>query len=237
MKTHSKLIVAVFALALTLVVLQLAPSALDLHAASSGHIPPNLTPVAYLPYLVFDLPAPVIPRSYLPLVMVAPTPTPTPTPTPMPTPTATPEPGLVGLKVYDVDGVQRTYQWAVNKYGVHVEQMSGQGYHCVELRERSGPSSLDVWVYQANGLPAAGIEVQFHWPGNVAVAYTESSGKAGFGYGPGSWITDPAVGGPHWLVVNSASNCDAVSRLGMLAGTPHDHLDVSYRYGYLSAGP
>jgi hypothetical protein len=37
--------------------------------------------------------------------------------------------------------------------------------------------------------------------------------------------------------VNSATSCDAVSRLGMLAMTNHDHLNVSYRYGYLSAAP
>ena len=134
-------------------------------------------------------------------------------------------------------GVQRNYGWAVNKYGVRVEQMGGWGYHSVELRERSGPSSLDVWVYRANGLPAANVRVEFHWPGDMAVQYTEATGKAGFGYGPGSWIYDPAAGGPHWLVVNSASSCDAVSRLGMLAGTVHDHLDVSFRYGNLSAQP
>jgi hypothetical protein len=28
-----------------------------------------------------------------------------------------------------------------------------------------------------------------------------------------------------------------VSRLGMLAGTPHDHLDVSFRYRNLSSQP
>jgi len=237
MKTHSNLILAACTLALTLVVLQLAPPALGLPTASAGHIPPGLTPVAYLPYLVFDLPAPVIPRSYLPLVMVGPTPTPTPTPTPLPTPTPTPRPGPVGLKVYDMYGVQKTYQWAVNKYGVRVEQRSGQGYHCAELREITGPSSLEVWVYQANGLPAANVRVEFYWPTGMDVRYTEASGKAGFGYGSGSWIWDPAAGGAHWLVVNSASTCDAVSRLGMLAMTNHDHLNVSFRYGYLSAAP
>ena len=101
------------------------------------------------------------------------------------TPTPTP-PGPVGLNVYDMYGVQKTYQWAVNKYGVRVEQRSGQGYHCVELREITGPASLDVGVFQANGLAAFNVPVEFHWPGDMAVAYTESSGKAGFGYGPGS---------------------------------------------------
>ena len=103
--------------------------------------------------------------------------------------------------MYDMYGVQRSYGWAVNKYGVRVEQIGGWGYHCGEWRERSGPSSLDVWVYRANGLPASNVRVEFHWPGDMAVRYTEVSGKAGFGYGSGSWIWDPAVGGPHWLVV------------------------------------
>jgi hypothetical protein len=219
MKTQSNLVLAVCILALTLSVLGLVPPALGLPAAA-GDVPPDLPPVAYLPY-----------------VSVARTPTPTPTPSPTPTPTPSPPPGPIGLKVYDMDGVERTYQWAVNKYGVRVEQVSGWRYHCVELREITGPASLEVWVYQANGLPAANVRVEFYWPTGMDVRYTEASGKAGFGYGPGSWIYDLAVGGPHWLVIQNTSSCDAVSRLGMLAMTNHDHLDVSYRYGYLSAAP
>jgi len=212
MKTDSHVILAGCAVLLTLLVLHLVASALGLPnpTSAAGEIPPDLTPVAYLPYVAVSL---------------------------APTPTPTPPPGPVGLKVYDVYGVERTYEWAVQKYGVRVEQISGWAYHCVELRERSGPSSLEVWVYQSDGLPASNVRVEFHWPGDMAVEYTETSGKAGFGYGPGSWIYDPAVGGPHWLVVVNETSCDAVSRLGMLAGTPHDHLDVSFRYGNLSAQP
>jgi hypothetical protein len=232
MNGDSRLLLAACTLLLTLVVLEVVSVVLGLPvpATALGEIPPGLTPEAYLPYIVLDVPIPLTPRQYLPYVVAAPTPTATPTPTPTPT-------GPVGLKVYDMYGVERSYEWAVQKYGVLVEQRSGWGYHCVELRERSGPSSLDVWVYRANGLPASGVRVEFHWPGDMAVQYTEISGKAGFGYGPGSWIYDPAVGGPHWLVVVNGTSCDAVSRLGMLAGTPHDHLDVSYRYGDLSAQP
>ena len=207
MTINRDLVLAGSVFLLTLVLLELAPLPLFTVIASPtlGEVPPGLIPVAYLPYVAVSH-----------------------------RPTPTPPPGPVGLKVYDMYGVERTYQWAVNKYGVHVEQTGGWAYHGVELRERSGPSSVDVWVYQASGLPKGGVRVEFHWPGDMAVRYTEASGKAGFGYGPGSWITDPAVGGPHWLVVENQSSSDAVSRLGMLAGTPHDHLDVSYRYGYLS---
>jgi hypothetical protein len=239
MKTNSNLIVAMWTLALTVLVLGVVPAAFGLYAVA-GDIPPDLTPVSYLPYIpVYRTPTPTpspegpTPAVYLPYIPVYRTPTPTPTRTPTPTPA----PGPVGLKVYDMNGVQRTYQWAVNKYGVRVEPRSGWGYHCVELREITGPSSLEVWVYQANGLPAANVRVEFYWPSGMDYRYTEASGKAGFGYGSGSWIWDPTVGGAHWLVVNSASTCDAVSRLGMLAMTNHDHLNVSYRYGYLSAAP
>ena len=156
-----------------------------------------------------------------------------PTPIPIPTPTTSPQP--LGLRVYDMYGNEQTFDWAVQKYGVSVEQIAGQAYHCVELREHSGPASVDVWVYDANGQPAVGIPVEFHWPGGMDLKYTEPNGKAGFAYGPGAWITDPEVGGPHWLTVLNGSACDLVSRLGMLAGTPHDHLDVTYRYGVLGA--
>jgi len=74
MKTHSNLILAACTLALTLVVLQLAPSALGLHTAAAGHIPPGLTPVGYLPYLAFE-----------PLAALVPAPRPTAAATPTPT--------------------------------------------------------------------------------------------------------------------------------------------------------
>lgn len=238
MKNRSNLILAGCTLAVTMTLLAVSLSALTLPTAA-GDIPPGLTPLSYLPYLVYEGPVRLRARAYLPYVMANPTPTPTPTPIPTPTatPTPSPPPGPVGLRVYDMYGVERSYQWAVDKYGVLVEQIGGWAYHCVELRERSGPSSLDVWVFRADGLPAPNVRVEFYWPTGMDVRYTEASGKAGFGYGPGSWIWDPTVGGPHWLVVNSASTCDAVSRLGMLAMTNHDHLDVSYRLGHLSAAP
>lgn len=248
MNARSGLPLATCALLLTLIALELVPQALGLSVSIEGQVSPVLTPVPYLPYNVREIPIPLTPRRYLPPVLLDSTPTPSPTPTPTlttaqtasnaatRTDTASPAPpsSTVELKVYDVYGAEQSYAWAVEKYGVHVEQMAGWGYHCVELRERSGPSSVDVWVRQASGAPDGGVRVEFHWPGDMKVQYTEASGKAGFGYGRGSWINEPAAGGAHWLVVQDTNSCDAVSRLGMLGGTNHDHLDVSYRYGHLS---
>jgi hypothetical protein len=240
MNPRSGLPLATLALLLTLIALELVPQALGLSVSVEGQVSPLLNLVPYPRYIVLEIPIPLAP------VVLDNTPTPSPTPIPTsttaqtasnaPTRTHTPSPAppssTVELKVYDVHGAEQSYAWAVEKYGVHVEQMAGWGYHCVELRERSGPSSVDVWVRQASGAPAGGVRVEFHWPGDMKVQYTEASGKAGFGYGRGSWINEPAAGGAHWLVVQDMDSCDAVSRLGMLGGTNHDHLDVSYSYGY-----
>jgi len=47
----------------------------------------------------------------------------------------------------------------------------------------------------------------------------------------GAYITDPAVGGPHWITIEDGTACDNVTRLGMLAGTEHCHLDLEYKWG------
>ncbi len=181
-----------------------SPSLASLAPHARAQSTSELTPMAYLPYVSKE-----------------------------PTSTPTPPPGPVGLRVYDMHGNEQIYQWAVDKYGVNVEQIEGEAYHCVELREHSGPASIDVWVHDADGQPAVGIPVQFHWPGGMQEKLAEADGKAGFAYGPGAYITDPGVGGPHWLIIGDESSCDLVSRLGMLAGTVHDHLDVKYKYGAL----
>lgn len=181
------------------------PSVAGLPAQDLEQSAAAMSPSAYLPYVTKERPR--IP----------------PTPTPQPS----------ALLVYDMYGERQSYSWAVQKYGVRVEHVQGSAYHCVELRERTGPASIDVYVYDRYGQPAVGVAVEFHWPGGEDVKLTEASGRAGFAYGPGSWITDPSVGGPHWLIVLNESSCDLVSRLGMLAGTNHDHLDVTYKYGVL----
>ncbi len=152
-----------------------------------------------------------------------------PPPPPPPPPPVQP----VKLRVFDMDGQEQTLEWAVEKYGVRLDLYDGRGWHCSQMKERSGPASVDIYLYEEDGKPAQGIKVEFFWPGGSQEKLTEVDGKVGFAYGPGSWITNPAVGGPHWIVVNGGETSDDVSRLGMLAGTNHDHLDLSFRMGVL----
>jgi len=131
-----------------------------------------------------------------------------------------------------MNGEKRTLDWAKATYGVGLEVKDGPAYHCILMQEREGPSSIDIYVYDELGEPEEGVSVDFMWPDGHDVKFTEPSGKAGFAYGPGSYVYDPAVGGPHWIVV-ADGNCDKVTKLGMLAGTNHRHLDLAYRFGEL----
>lgn len=154
-------------------------------------------------------------------------------------PTPPPPPPPTGLKVYDLHGNEKDYAWAVGKYGVRWEPciddyMGEDAWRLVQIRERCGPSGIDIWCYNKSGTPAQGLEVEFNWPDGHQMKETEGDGRVGFAYGPGSYITDPKVGGPHWIDVDrgiTVGYCDTVSRLGMLAGTEHCHLDLTYRWG------
>ncbi len=173
---------------------------------------------------------------------VPPTLTPTqvpPTATrPAPTPTSPPvEAGSVmgtargapEVRVLDRYGMARDLAWAQHYYGTWIEfSQPGGGacYRIVELRERSGPSNIDVTVLDQNGDPMPNVMLYFDWPGGEVQQATNGEGKVGFALGPGSYIYDREVGGPHSIRVLSDYPSDVARNCGMLAGTPHDHLDI-----------
>jgi CRP-like cAMP-binding protein len=175
-----------------------------------------------------------------------PTPTPTevpPTPRPAaPTPTATPEAvaNVMGagkaapptVKVFDMNGQPQDLDWANQKYGAWIEYAQPSGGACfriVELKERSGPANIDVWLQDENGNPMPNMSVRFDWPGDEVVQATNSEGKVGFALGMGSYIYDPHVGGPHTIRVVCEYPSDVARNWGHLAGTPHDHLDIIFQ--------
>lgn len=150
------------------------------------------------------------------------------------TPPPPPPPPDVQLRVYDAWGTKRNLAWAQEKYGVKLEQFQGKGWHVSQMRERVGAAAgMKMFFYDEHGSPAYGLPVEFHWPGGCDCdKITEVDGKVGFAYGSGAWISDPAVGGPHWIVVEDA-DADELGGLGMLGGTNHDHLDFVWKYGML----
>jgi CRP-like cAMP-binding protein len=189
------------------------------------------------------------------ILAVVPTETPTAEPaTPVPTsvpptatrraPTSTPTvqaaanvmgaggPAAPTVRVFDMDGQPRDLAWVQQKYGSFVEfaQPAGGGiYRIVELRERSGPASIDVHVLDQNGSPMPNVMIRFEWPGDHVDQPTEADGKRGFGLGPGTYIHDPQVGGACCVSVVGEYPSDRARNLGHLAGTPHDHIDVWFQ--------
>ena len=136
------------------------------------------------------------------------------------------------VQVFDMDGLPRDLAWAQSKYGSFLEfaQPAGGGiYRIVEIREHSGPASIDVWVLDQNGSPMPGVMIRFEWPGEYVEQPTEQDGKRGFGLGPGTYILDARVGGACGISVVGQYPSDRARNMGHLAGTPHDHLDVVYK--------
>lgn len=92
------------------------------------------------------------------------------------------------------------------------------------------------------GLPVVGVTVVRYWPGAPelpeALRYwqsrgvygaTNGEGNIGFGMGPGDYYSPPAQYGATWVWVNDPDRESvAVTGLGMLAGTNHDHINVIY---------
>jgi CRP-like cAMP-binding protein len=141
-------------------------------------------------------------------------------------------PAAPTVKVYDMNGVPRDLAWMQSKYGSFLEfaQPAGGGiYRIVEIREHSGPASIDVWVLDENDTPIPGVMIRFEWPGGYVEQPTEQDGKRGFGLGPGTYILDPKVGGACCISVVGQYPSDRARNMGHLAGTPHDHLDVVFK--------
>jgi CRP-like cAMP-binding protein len=173
------------------------------------------------------------------------TPTPVPPAPTQPAPTPTPSPveaagNLMAasratapeVKVYDRYGLVRDLAWAQHYYGAWIEfgqPKGGACYRVVELTERSGPSNIDVTVLDENGEPVPNMMLLFDWPGGEVQQATNVEGKVGFALGPGSYIYDREVGGPHTIRVVCEHPSDVASNFGMLAGTPHDHLDIVFQ--------
>ena len=165
----------------------------------------------------------------------------------------------MNIRVFDMNNVEQTLDWAIAKYGVafrRAEVESGQKvYRLVELREKSGPASLVTQVVNEAGNPIVNMDVAFYWPGapeppdpptavlphdwyrNFVHGPTNVNGDIGPGMGPGAYHGE-GEGGPHAVWVRDPDiPSDICEKLGMLAGTPHDHLDQKFKLQTVGEGP
>jgi len=154
-------------------------------------------------------------------------------------------------KVFDMDGNERDWQYAIDKYGVEYRRgepnEDGQIYRLVSLHEKTGHSSLITQVLDASGLPLDQMGVAFYWPGapgppdpptillphdwypNFKHGPTNLNGDVGPGMGPGAYH-GIGEGGPHAVWVRDPDvPSDICEKLGMLAGTFHDHFDQKFQ--------
>jgi hypothetical protein len=192
--------------------------------------PSNLGDAVTLALVPTDTPTPEPPTG----TPVAPTATPRP-------PTATPTEAEAAMMsaakpppvtVLDRDGRVRDLAWANRTYGGWIEYAgpaAGSCFRIVELEEISGPSSVDVLVLDEDKNPVPNMLVRFDWPGGLVEQPTNQEGKVGFGMGHDSYILDPTVGGAHTLRVVCEHPSDVARNWGMLAATPHDHLNIVFQ--------
>jgi len=157
----------------------------------------------------------------------------------------------MSVRVIDLEGKERDFEYAETKYGVAFRRAKvapGQkGYRLMELWEKTGHSSLITQVLDENGQPMADVDVAFYWPDapdppdpptevyphdwyrNFKHGLTNVNGDVGPGMGTGAYHGE-GEGGPHAVWVRDPNiPSDICEKLGMLAGTFHDHLDQKFK--------
>jgi hypothetical protein len=155
------------------------------------------------------------------------------------------------IKVVDLEYNERDFEYAKSKYGVafrRAEVAPGQKvYRLIELWEKAGPSSLITQVLNEDGNPIANADVAFYWPDapdppdpptnvyshdwyrNFVHGLTNVNGDVGPGMGRGAYH-GRGEGGPHATWVRDPNiPSDICEKLGMLAGTVHEHLDQKFQ--------
>ena len=146
--------------------------------------------------------------------------------------------------VLDLNGTMRDWAWLRAKYG-NVSYLEAAGYpkfQLIKVEEMEGPQTMMVSLQDENGAPHSGQPVVLSWPSlaqpsqdipvipagskscytSRGVIQRTENGCTGFGLGGGSYISDPAVGGPYSVFVLSPSTySDCLTGTGWLGGTNH----------------
>ena len=146
--------------------------------------------------------------------------------------------------VLDLNGTMRDWAWLRAKYG-NVSYLEADGYpkfQLIKVEEMEGPQTMLVSLQDENGAPHSGQPVVLSWPSLLqpsqelpylpagskscytlrGVVQRTENGCTGFGLGGGSYIHDPAAGGPYSVFVLSPSTfSDCLTGTGWLGGTNH----------------
>ena len=146
--------------------------------------------------------------------------------------------------VLDLNGTIRDWAWLRAKYGnvSYLEAAQYPKFQLIKVEEMEGPQTLMVSLQDENGAPHSGQPVVLSWPSlaqpsqdlpaipagskscytSRGVIQRTENGCTGFGLGGGSYISNPAVGGPYSVFVLSPSTySDCLTGTGWLGGTNH----------------
>lgn len=164
----------------------------------------------------------------------------------------------MAVRVFDADGNEKSWQWAVDRYGVDLVQAQPYAgapvYRLIEARQKIGPCGMTIKVVNEEGQPIKGVLLLQGWtdgeqlpedaaprispdfwaqpydkPNRGNGGFTNDAGVFGWGWGPGEQYQPP--NGPHWYWVVAGGEkafTDVVLGLGWLWGTDHDTLDLTF---------
>ncbi len=158
------------------------------------------------------------------------------------------------LTVYDKFGHEQTLAWLYEQFGnVEIEAPPNPAepfYEIVELRENddvgpgdasvTAPACIITRLLDQNGAPLPGVTCVFWWPDapplpgsgwhNQGVpGTTGTAGTVDFAMGSGAYYDPRHAQGPHHLWVRGEGSSEIIRGLGMIAGTNHRHLDVTWK--------
>lgn len=154
------------------------------------------------------------------------------------------------MEVYDLENKLRDFEYVKSKYGVAFRRATVEPgkkvYRLTHLFEKTGHHSLISNVSGLNGEPLELVDVAFYWvdapdpPDPPTMLYphdwfrkfvhglTNVNGDVGPAMGKGAYHGE-GEGGPHAVWIRDPSiPSDICERLGMLAGTFHDHIDQRF---------
>jgi hypothetical protein len=155
------------------------------------------------------------------------------------------------IRIYDEEGEEKDWDWLaatfgkVRVQGAELSEGVSAAYRIVKLQERTGPAVQVVNVADRHGEPLAGVTVVRHWPDAPGLpgwpapasvwlsrgvfGKTNENGDIGFGMGQGDFYFLPTEGASSVWVADESGPSDLIRGLGMIGGSNHRHLDVSFR--------
>jgi hypothetical protein len=148
--------------------------------------------------------------------------------------------------VFDQHGQPKTLAWLYDQFGALTTQSEvptiDPPWKVIAVHDSGdpAPSNIGITCLNERGLPAVGLSVVFFWPdapdlpgcghhGRGVVGITNGGGYVGFAIGKGAYYDPRHNIGPHEAWIYGPNQSERLVGLGMIAGTDHRHLDVTFQ--------